>query len=718
MAPQPPQPDTRSVFQSSLRDGSGQPNIIINSAQSNELIWALANPGTGQDLVVTPFGSGPVGPGQYHFRLTFAPGALTGAPTLEDWDIAVQEDSKGGIQNLFIALSGSSPVTVAPSHSYSSTLTYKNAIQEDSNNSKLAVTLTAGGNVTIGGTPIERKSFGPFSLNLVPPNIPPQSAPPLAVDFVGRRTVLNDGQTPNIFTFALTNMTQADLALTPYAADAKASHTVLTVWFDAAPNQPDQPYPWALAKVEDLTDPDVKLTPPSTDWNVPPPVAARAAIAGNPQWAITVSKAVVLRQQEPVLFQFKGIKTDLAPGVTRMYLRYENLPGFATGLLIAELEKSPLMYGDVQGDGLYLSAGVPQGNTPPAPTFKSGLHVVQFGNAPVATFSGGGSGAADTVVQLSNTSTGGKTWEIVSCGDTGPAQAGRLLIRDSNHFVVGLRNASDNDRKYMIQIGSGESTITDKRVDVIIATENADAGIAIAQKQTDNSPPVNLLLQASGFGGYIGTQSEHPLVFRTGGDDRMVIDKDGTVNARNRFVGEGAFVTGMIVMWSGALDKVPTGWALCNGALLPEGWTLGDGTTNAPDLSGKFIVGYQATDDDYKKIGNTGGAKTVTLSKDQLPQHNHPNSTTDAVKVKTNFPYGEGWGDASQELAKVHNDGTVDIESYDHSHNLIIAEDGGGQAHENRPPYFTLAYIIKIEQKPAANAAAPDSIPGTSRKGQ
>jgi hypothetical protein len=40
---------------------------------------------------------------------------------------------------------------------------------------------------------------------------------------------------------------------------------------------------------------------------------------------------------------------------------------------------------------------------------------------------------------------------------------------------------------------------------------------------------VNVLLQASGAGGYIGTTSNHPLVLRTNDVDRVVIDTDGNL---------------------------------------------------------------------------------------------------------------------------------------------------------------------------------------------
>jgi hypothetical protein len=468
MAEQTSRTDLGAVFRSSLLDASGQPDLIIDGADSHALIWTLVNnaTGSGQDLVVKPFISGKVGPEQYHFMFGFTPGALTDPPTLKGWEVAVP-NGNGGIKSLFIALSGNMPLTIPPNGANSATFTYTKAIQEDPNNSKVAVTVTAGSSVTLAGKPIKGKTFGPFDLNLIPANTPALSAPPLSLDFVGRRTVLNDGKTFNSFTFALTNMTEAPLTLTPKGGGAKGSPTVFSVWFDAAPNQTVDPYPWALAKIEDLDSEDVVLTPPSSDWSSTKTIAKAEVIPGNPQWNIHVTKAVVLGKQDPVFFKFSGIKTDLDPGVTRMYLRYENLSGFHNGVLIAELEKTPLVYGTKRGQGLYISAGTPQGKTPPAPNYDSGLYVHQFGDAPAATFNGGQTTATDTVVQLTNSSPGGKAWEFISSAATSSAGAGKLLIQESTHPVAtfqsdGIEVGSFNtslDQHLAVKVAGGSKYI-------------------------------------------------------------------------------------------------------------------------------------------------------------------------------------------------------------------------------------------------------------------
>lgn len=128
---------------------------------------------------------------------------------------------------------------------------------------------------------------------------------------------------------------------------------------------------------------------------------------------------------------------------------------------------------------------------------------------------------------------------------------------------------------------------------------------------------------------------------------------------------------GIISMWSGAIGSIPTGWALC------------DGTNNTPDLSGKFIVGFDPSglldSGDYAAVGNTGGASSVALTTTQMPSHSHQIYTTE----------GGATTGANEDALNVNtiNQSDIAIES--------VTPSGAGLAHENRPSFYTLAYIIK-----------------------
>lgn len=143
---------------------------------------------------------------------------------------------------------------------------------------------------------------------------------------------------------------------------------------------------------------------------------------------------------------------------------------------------------------------------------------------------------------------------------------------------------------------------------------------------------------------------------------------------------------GAIVMWAGSVTAIPTGWKLC------------DGTNGTPDLRGQFIVGYDPTDSAYNAVGKQGGAKEVTLTEAQMPQHKHTGATnfsgahTHQYSRLNRATKGES---KSHAYYRVHENLVTDntATAGNHSHSLNINNAGGGQAHENRPPYFTLAFI-------------------------
>jgi hypothetical protein len=80
------------------------------------------------------------------------------------------------------------------------------------------------------------------------------------------------------------------------------------------------------------------------------------------------------------------------------------------------------------------------------------------------------------------------------------------------------------------------------------------------------------------------------------------------------------FPSGGIIMWSGSIASIPSGWLLCNGS------------SGTPDLRDRFVVGAGST----YAVNATGGAATVTLSTTNLPSHTHSISasgTTSSVNL-------------------------------------------------------------------------------------
>lgn len=121
-------------------------------------------------------------------------------------------------------------------------------------------------------------------------------------------------------------------------------------------------------------------------------------------------------------------------------------------------------------------------------------------------------------------------------------------------------------------------------------------------------------------------------------------------------------------------DVAPKTVRMFSGTVIPAGWLLCDGTLSTPDLGGKFIVGHDPLGDtDFDTIAKTGGAKTHVLTEAEMPAHTHTIETR-----KDNFFGNFGRG--------VQNT---------FAGNQTTSSTGGDAAHENLPPYYVLAYIMK-----------------------
>jgi len=145
--------------------------------------------------------------------------------------------------------------------------------------------------------------------------------------------------------------------------------------------------------------------------------------------------------------------------------------------------------------------------------------------------------------------------------------------------------------------------------------------------------------------------------------------------------GFGTIPLGGIIMWSGSIASIPSGWALCNGQ------TVNGRTT--PNLLNRFIVGAGAN----YGVGNTGGADSVTLTANQMPSHTHGYRDGFHIESSTHSHWSaETWPQNRR------GDGDTDEDNrYMWYVNRTSDAAGGNQAHENRPPYYALAYIMRVQ---------------------
>lgn len=204
-----------------------------------------------------------------------------------------------------------------------------------------------------------------------------------------------------------------------------------------------------------------------------------------------------------------------------------------------------------------------------------------------------------------------------------------------------------------------------------------------------------------------------------------------TVQPENTINGYGTMPIGGIIMWSGSPAPLPAGWALCDGM-----GTYVDhaGTTrNIPDLRGRFIVGYGVNgtgltndlygnliwDPTYATIGakNSGELKhKLTSGESGIVAHNHlVTGNTNLDGVHKHWARGTAqrasdndgghyaradWENMSEDLGS--GAGPVTRTDGEHQHQISITSQNVASAsalssHENRPPYYVLAFIIRVK---------------------
>lgn len=217
------------------------------------------------------------------------------------------------------------------------------------------------------------------------------------------------------------------------------------------------------------------------------------------------------------------------------------------------------------------------------------------------------------------------------------------------------------------------------------------------------------------------------------------LEVGGSINARGKIKENGYALVpaGTIVLWYGSTVNIPDGWAWCNGGTAT--WETGVSFTT-PNLSGRFVMGAGNRGDiTLDATGNVttgltynhnpnekGGYDMVALNLEQMPEHNHFGNTGTGTPHKHGFvftyasgmfaPNDSGGGGADDDafaLGECENTGfTCDPSSHCEFSNLGvrmtsaiqnesfhthgIQNQGGNIAHKNLPPYYVLAYIIKL----------------------
>ena len=149
----------------------------------------------------------------------------------------------------------------------------------------------------------------------------------------------------------------------------------------------------------------------------------------------------------------------------------------------------------------------------------------------------------------------------------------------------------------------------------------------------------------------------------------------------------------------------PTGWALCNGQLMPISQNTalfslvgtmygGDGrsTFGLPNLQGNAPMQQgQGAGLSQRDLGETGGEPSVTLLQTEIPAHTHGLQADlmdlgDTNEVSANASFAQSAGGT---LYQASSNGSLASQA------LTMA--GGGLPHNNLQPYLTVNYCIALQ---------------------
>ena len=152
----------------------------------------------------------------------------------------------------------------------------------------------------------------------------------------------------------------------------------------------------------------------------------------------------------------------------------------------------------------------------------------------------------------------------------------------------------------------------------------------------------------------------------------------------------------------------PTGWAFCNGQLLPLsqntalfsllGTTYGgDGKSNfaLPNMQGNAPMHPgQGPGLSLHDLGETGGSATVSLLESEMPSHPHALQDSPRDATLENPGPNNGLGRTAPQQLYLQSASTPQLVAMSSN---TIAPAGGDQPHNNLQPYLTLNFCIALQ---------------------
>ena len=243
------------------------------------------------------------------------------------------------------------------------------------------------------------------------------------------------------------------------------------------------------------------------------------------------------------------------------------------------------------------------------------------------------------------------------------------------------------------------------------------------------TPPTPVIVTGGVFNVMLGTITplpanffaEHPTAYlgvKVGSNSEM-LPRQRLTSVGYAFTAGDGVPKGGIIMWSGAIDQVPAGWAIC------------DGNNGTPDLRDRFVLGAgnkyavasiggsptanlnhshavaghshsissvdinHSHNDDHQHSGNTNGMNIIDSNSvddnDSSGKTNVMDDTDHHHSFATNYKSQQGFGTTTGLMNQnnIHNHGASTGNS------APVTDTKLSETQELLPPYYALAFIMK-----------------------
>lgn len=281
------------------------------------------------------------------------------------------------------------------------------------------------------------------------------------------------------------------------------------------------------------------------------------------------------------------------------------------------------------------------------------LTITNFASATVGTVEPGG---AAGIALLDNSTVGG-TWDVHAYIPENVTWGTNSLALGSTVITGGTWNGGTIGTTYG---GTGLNSFS--------AANNALYSTGSTTLTAGTLP-----IAAGGTGQTTASAAINALVPSQTGNSGKALVTDGTSVSWGA-----AFVSGMIIMWSGSIGSIPSGWLLCNG------------TSGTPDLRDRFVIG---AGNSYAVNATGGSADAIVVS--------HTHTATSSV---TDTGHLHQYGGSRQVQAGGDNSGPyVGGNSFYNTGSATtgitvgtsISTTGSSGTNANIPPYYALCFIMK-----------------------